>query len=118
MLAAKHDFTIERGGVFTRSIQWKDTDGNSQDLTDYTAAMDIRPSWLSLVVIKRLSTDDGSISLGANGLITLNLNADDTKALTGYMKGVYTLEMYPAGLTVNAIRLLEGFVFFSNEVTE
>ena len=118
MLAAKHDFTIERGSVFTRLIQWNAANGNPQDLTGYTAKMDVRPSEDSDVLIKSLSTDDSTITLGLNGLITLKLDATATSALSNYNKAVYALEMYPGGLTGEAVRILEGFVFISLEVTQ
>ena len=118
MLAGKYDITIEKGATFNRIITYKDENGDAIDLTGFTAAMDIRAMKTTDTTLIQLTTENGRIALGdAAGTITLTILATDTETLgdsEGVTVGFYDLELI-TGSTV--IRLLEGEVQISKEVT-
>jgi len=115
MGAGRYDFTIEQGATFKRIMTWKDSSGNPIDLTGYQARMQIRPAKDSPGVILTLDTDaNGGIALGGNnGRITIEISAARTASLD-FKTAVYDLELEKDG---NVVRLLEGSVTLSKEVT-
>jgi len=113
MLAGLLDLTIEQGSTFNLVMTYEDENGDPINLTGMTARMQLRRQALSQSALISLTTENGRISLGGiNGVITLNINANDTEYLTG--SGVYDLELVN-GSTVN--RLLEGSFKICDEVT-
>lgn len=110
-----HPLTIYQGSVFSEVITWS-PGGTLADLTGYSARMQIR-SRVDGQIIADLTTDNGKIAInGAAGKVTLTLTAVETAAIvTG---GVYDLELLPAGENADAIRILEGVVTLSKEVTK
>jgi hypothetical protein len=87
---------------------------SNTDLTNYTARMQIRSSIDSEDVIIELTTENGRISLDADGGIALFIADTDTAALD-FTNAVYDLELIPPG--GGADRILEGRVTLSPEVT-
>lgn len=118
MGVAVHNFTIEQGSVFNHIIIYRDADGNPVDLTGFTATMQIRQTKEASSVIQELSTSNGFLVLGGvNGTITINLPADVSDALD-FVWGRYDLELYPNGDTTQAVRLVEGKINLSKQVTQ
>ena len=117
MVAARYDITIEQGSKFESTIIYKDSNGNIVDLTGYTAEMQIRETVASATTLITLSTSNGRITItGASGQIDLSINATDTDDLD-FERGVYDLEITPASGADNTIRILQGKVALSKEVT-
>lgn len=116
MTAGKYDFTIEQGAKFTRVFTWKDSAGTPINLTGYTAAMQIRKDIEATATLVSLTSGSGITLGGALGTITVEILATATAAYS-FRSGVYDLELYPAGNAANAVRLLEGAVTVSREVT-
>lgn len=120
MSAGAYDLVIEQGAVFNRTIYWT-TEGATpvpKDLTGYTAKMQIRESADSVQVLHEMTTDQGDgITITANqGKIALNIPATKSAEFR-FLAGVYSLELTPASGAANKIRLLEGKVTVSPEVT-
>lgn len=114
MPAATFDLDIEQGANFSKVITWKDSAGVAQDLTGYTARMQIRKSKSATTTLADMTTANGGVTLGGVlGTITLALTAAQTAAMTS--GGVYDLELINGAGFVT--RLLEGAVTFSKEVT-
>ena len=58
---------------------WKDANGNPVDMTGYTAKMQIRADHSpTSAPYDVLTTADGTIALGANGVLTINVPAART----------------------------------------
>ncbi|MHA2066624.1 MAG: hypothetical protein ACXABY_19805 [Candidatus Thorarchaeota archaeon] len=115
MLAGKHDITIEQGSTFQLFFIWLDTSGNPIDLTGYSAVMKIKP-YLGGSDIDSLASG-AEITLGAaNGTVQVDLTATVTAAYS-FLRAKYDLEVLPAASAAAAIRLLEGDVTLSKEVT-
>ncbi len=95
------DFDIWRGATFNVEVTLY-TDGAGTepwDLTGYTALMEIRDQPGDEDPIFVLSTDDDTITLDSEGVITLNIEANDTATLT-WKRGVYDLLITsPSGKT-------------------
>ena len=112
MPAAKLNLTVEQGTTFTKRLTWRDKNKRPVPLTGYTARMQVRPSVTSAEVILELSTANGRITLGAGGIIQLDLTPAETSALKA---GVYDLEL--TDISGRVTRLIEGKVTVSPEVT-
>ena len=58
---------------------WKDANGNPVDMTGFTARMQIRPDHTSTSApYDVLSTTDGTLTLGSNGVLSINVPAART----------------------------------------
>lgn len=113
MAAAKYKLKLEQGTTLRKLFTWKAA-GVAMDFTGYTARMQIRPDIDSTEIIASLTTENGGIELGADGVFTLFISAADT-ALFTFDSAVYDLEFVaPNG---DVIRLMQGAVSLSLEVT-
>lgn len=114
MAAGKYDLTIERGATLSLVVTYNDSSGDPNDLTSYTARLQIRRKVSDSNFLLELSTENGGIILGgALGTITLNASAATTAELSG--SGVYDLEIISSGGVVT--RVIEGAVYFKDNVT-
>lgn len=115
MSAAAVDLNIDQGSTFVLPITYKDPDGNTVDISGYSARMQLRktvaqadPADLSLV-------SPTNITVGTtNGQLVVTISATQTGGLTS-KKYVYDLEIEsPSGVVT---RLLQGTVYVSFQVT-
>lgn len=106
---AHYKFTIWRGATFSKRITYLLGDQNSdpQDLTGYTALLEIKDAPEGTVIFT-LSTTNGRIVLGSvSGTIDLTISAADTAAIT-WVNGVYDLVL-TSGSGVTDPILFGGF---------
>jgi hypothetical protein len=106
--------TCQQGATFTRTMTWS-IDGVPVDLSDYTAAMQVKATYSSPTALVTLTSDPvAGITLGGTtGVVTIVIDAEDTSDLPAGTY-VYDLEMTgPDGVT----RLLEGQFVVTPEVT-
>lgn len=89
----------------------------SVDLSSYSARMQIRERKDSADILLELTTDNGRLLLGTEGAITFNVEADDTAALD-FDCAVYDLELIEPLPSTKVIRLIEGEITLSKEVTQ
>lgn len=130
MTAATKNLVIEQGATYdTLAFQWCGSDGaggvgNPYDLTGYTARMQVRTDYDSLVLLEA-TTENGRIVLGKHpdtgtvdmttGWIWVIISATDTDALDPSVKGKYDLEVEsPEGVVR---RLLRGSVKVESNIT-
>ena len=117
MPAAKYDIALEQGASFSRTITWKDSDGNPVDLTGSTARMQVRTAIANRSTTAPLVdlTNGSGITLGGTaGTIVVNITAAQTAALK-ITRAPYDLFVYSVDGT--AIKLLEGVVTVDPMVT-
>lgn len=108
--------TVDQGGVFVEIYEHRDDAGELVDVTGYEARLQIREDVEDDEAVLEL-TDGAGITVGTNdGLFTVRATATQTAALE-IETGVYDLEILPAGEEADAIRLAEGIVFVSRNVT-
>jgi len=113
MVVGKYNFTIKQGNTFYRKIIYTDNDDNVIDLTGYTAALQIRDTYTSEVLLE-LTTENGGITItGAEGKIELNITKTQTAALT-FCKAIYDLDIYSGSYEYT---LFEGTVRLNKQVT-
>lgn len=117
-----YNLCINQGATFTRIFTWLAGTCCGQvvagagpmavDITDYTAAMQIKAYPLSTTVLYDATSD--LVLGGTAGTITLTISATDTETFT-WWNGVYDLLLTsPAGVVT---RLLMGSVQVSAGVT-
>lgn len=113
MISGVHNFTIDQGSTFSRTITVKNYDDSLYNLTGHTARMQIRRDIDSATVMLELTTENGRIVLGgAAGTIVLSVSATDTSTLD--RSGVYDLELVQGAIVK---RLIRGTINLNPEVT-
>lgn len=127
MSAGKYNFIIEQGATTNFEIQYKDSSNNPIDLTDYNGRMSIKSAIGGTDYIN-LSSSLGPCGTGLNfsgsngttpptsGSIGIYISAVSSSALD-FTEGVYDLEIYSGSNCEYVIRLLEGKVQLSKQVT-
>lgn len=128
MSAGRYSFTIEQGTTFQLELIYKDSNQTPIDLTGYSGRMQIRPTVDSNTVYLTLSSSlkaDGtglnfSGSSGTNpptsGSIGIYI-ASCTSSLLNFTNAYYDLEIYSGSNCPYTVRLIEGQVQLSKEVT-
>jgi hypothetical protein len=107
-----YNITAYQGATYKLSLSW--TVGDAPvDLTNYTAAMQVRESTASADAILDLSTGEGITLGGTAGTIEINVPAQ-TMELTPAGTYVYDLEL-DSGAEVT--RLIQGGFAIQAEVT-
>lgn len=120
----KYHLTMWQGATFGLTLQLQDSSGNNQNLTGYSARMQLRSAYNSGTATETLTTSNGEISIsGANLSISLSatrtaniyvdLNSSSKPPKTMY---VYDLELVDNANTVS--KLLYGDVTVYGEVTK
>jgi hypothetical protein len=127
MAAGKYNFVIEQGATTDFQIEYKDGNNDPVDLTDYSGRMSIKSAIGGDVYIN-LSSSLGPCGTGLNfsgsngdnpptsGSIGIFISAVSSSALD-FTEGVYDLEIYSGSNCEYVIRLLEGNVKLSKQVT-
>lgn len=125
-MAARYDFTADQGATFDPSFTWTAPDGSGVqqpvDLTGCTARMVIRSSYTAPTTLDTLTTENGGITLGAGGLVSLLRTATQTAAwaltaAVGYppkQNFIYDLEVIFASGVVR--RLMNGLFVVIEQV--
>jgi hypothetical protein len=105
------DLEINAGSTLAETYTYA-IDGVPVNFTGATARMQLRRNALGAALME-LTTQNGKLTLSSVGVVTINLTAVETAALSG--KGVYDLEVVYANGTVQ--RLIEGAFIVYPEVT-
>lgn len=101
-MAARYDFTINKGETFSRKLTYKDSTGALVNLTGYTATLVIK----DVITL----TEASGISLGGTaGTIDISIAAATTDSF-GFTTAPYTLEL-KSGTTEK--QLLKGTAVLS-----
>lgn len=130
MSAGRYLIYIEQGTTIDFEVQYKDSDGNPVNLTDYGARMQIRPSATSTEVYLSLTSTLNSDGTGVNmsgsapykpptsGSIGIYI-ASCTSSMLNFDDAVYDLEIFaPVDSDCPVVtRILQGPVRLSKEVT-
>ena len=120
----KYNMTMWQGSTFGMSIVVKTATDEIQDLTNYSARMQIRPNYKSTIVTESLTSSNGEIIIvAANGELQLELSAERTAAIKVDLNNgkpprtiyVYDLEIEDSIQTVS--KVLWGDLTVYGEVT-
>ena len=109
-MAQIQNIYIDQGTTFSLSIGVNDQNGDPKDLTDYTAAAQMRRSYYTNTSIDFTA----EVSLPLDGEVTISLTAEQTTAIKAG-RYVYDIEIESEEETV---RVLEGIVVINPEVTK
>ena len=127
-MASQYNITIDKGSKFELLVEWTQPDLNDpdvevpKDLTGWSARAQVRERHDSadpplLDFQSGAATTDPHIVLGdVEGTIKLVCPAAASAAIT-QLNGVWDLELTDPADATNPVRLLEGAVQFSPEVT-
>lgn len=122
--ANKYNLEMWQGATFSMVITVKDATANVQNLTSYTARMQMRTSYGAATPTETLTTANGEITItGAEGNVALELAASRTANISvDYSNGkppkstyVYDIELIDNNGKVS--KLLYGDVNVYGEVT-
>lgn len=122
--ANKYNLEMWQGATFAMTITVKDATANVQNLTSYTARMQMRTSYGAATPTETLTTANGEITItGAEGNVALELAASRTANISvDYNNGkppkstyVYDIELIDNNGKVS--KLLYGDVNVYGEVT-
>lgn len=109
-MAQVQNLYIDQGTTFSLSIAVNDQNGDPKDLTDYTAASQMRKSYYTNTAINFTA----DVTLPEDGEVTISLTAEETSAIKAG-RYVYDIEISNPDETV---RVLEGIVVVNPEVTK
>jgi hypothetical protein len=112
----KLNLNCYQGATFDYELTWTAA-GSAVDLTDYTARMQVRPSYDSTQVIVSLASGSGITLGGTAGTIELFLSAEDTAELDGTPSTQFLYDLELESSSGNVTRLVEGSFFIYPEVT-
>ena len=133
MAAGKYSFVIEQGATTNFEIIYKDSNNIPVDLTGYTGRMQIASDYSSvpnrtvyLTLSSSLNPDGTGLNFsGSNGITPPTSGsigiyiAACTSSLLTFNTAKYDLEIYSgSGACPLTVRLLEGQVSLSNQVTQ
>lgn len=130
MAAGKYNFTIEQGSTVDFEIQYKDSNNQPVDLTGYSGRLMIRSNFADntpstyLVLSSSRNSDGTGLNFNGSdgtkpttsGSIGIYISSCTSSALT-FMVARYDLEIYSGSDCPYTVRLLEGQVNLSKEVT-
>lgn len=108
-MAQKANIVIDQGATYITTIDVTDDDGTPIDLTNYSAAAQMRKHFSSISYIQ-FTTNVG----GINGGVTLSLTANQTANIAAG-RYVYDCELTAPDGTVS--RIIEGIVTVTPNVT-
>lgn len=116
MPAGIWNIQADQGATFQRVVTWKDADGVAQNLTGFTARMQVRDTTDDTDgAVLELTTANSRITLGgASGTISLLVNATTMAALTA---GQYVYDMELVSSAGVVTRLVQGTFVVDPEVT-
>ena len=132
MAAGRYSFTIEQGATTNFEIQYKDSSDIPVDLTGYYGRMQIASDYSSnpnrtvyLTLSSSLNADGTGLNFsGSNGSTPPTSGsigiyiAACTSSLLTFTTAKYDLEIYSgSGVCPLTVRLLEGQISLSNQVT-
>lgn len=109
-MAQIQNIYIDQGTTFSLSVIVSDQNGDPKDLSDYTAAAQMRKSYYTNTSIEFTA----DISLPLDGEVTISLTATQTSAIKAG-RYVYDIEIANEDET---LRVLEGIVVINPEVTK
>ena len=130
MAAGKYSFTLEQGTTINFEIQYRDSNNNPIDLTGYNGKMQFKSSYadnnptIYLTLSSSLQPDGTGLNFsGSNGTTPPTSGSigvfisSCTSSMLMFDTALYDLEIYSGSNCPYTVRLLEGQVRISKEVT-
>lgn len=112
----KLNLNCYQGATFDYEMTWTAA-GSAVDLTNYSARMQVRPSYDSATVIVALASGSGITLGGTAGTINLLLTPSQTAELDGTPSTQFLYDLELESSSGEVTRLIEGNFFIYPEVT-
>ena len=113
-MSKHYNWVVDAGSDSARGFRVVDANGDPIDVKSYTARMQVRPYLSSKTVSDDLTTENGRISMGNDGVVTAILTHTATASYP-FCEGVYDMEVVsPNG---DVTRVVEGRMIVRKEVT-
>jgi hypothetical protein len=121
MAAGKYSFIIEQGSTVDFSIVYSDSNGNPVNLVEFDSKMQIRETYTSAPLLTLSSSLNGdgtglNMTNAASGTIGIYI-ASCTSSMLTFNEAIYDLDIISGSSCPVVIRILEGKVKLSKEVT-
>jgi len=116
-MAVAYNTVIDQGADWYFTITYEKPDGTPINITDYTAACQLRSLPNSPSAVLTLTTENGGIEITGNtGTVALHATADETEVID---EGTYfyDVEIYSWNVPAIITRLVQGQIVVSAEVT-
>jgi hypothetical protein len=117
-MAVAYNVEIDQGADWFLNVNYDNPDGSAVNITNYTAALQVRSLPSSEVAVLTLTTANAGITItGATGLVAIHATATQTRAID---EGSYYYDLEitsPATPTAVVTRLVQGQALVSAEVT-
>lgn len=113
-MAATYNTTIDQGADWFINFQYKQPDGNPVNISNYTAALQVRTSPLAKTAVLTLELGDGLTIDGPNGIVEAHATASQTAAITN---GKYSYDLEITSNSGIVTRLVQGTIEVSPQTT-
>ena len=116
-MAVTYNTTIDQGADWYFTVTYANPNGTPINITNYTAAMQLRATPQSVNPVLTLTTQNGGITItGATGTVALHATAAQTEDI---VEGsyAYDIEIYSSTNPSVVTRLVQGSILVSAEVT-
>jgi len=116
-MAVAYNTVIDQGADWYFTITYENPDGTPINITDYTAACQLRSLPNSPSAVLTLTTENGGIEITGNtGTVALHATSDETEVID---EGTYfyDVEIYSWNVPAIITRLVQGQIVVSAEVT-
>lgn len=113
MSAGIYNFTLDQGSTWNLEVLYKDANNAVINLTNYTAALQLRKAYDASAALSLDTTNGGIVITGNLGKIAITATATQTAAIVSG-DYVFDLEIASGGVVS---RILQGTVYVSPEVT-
>lgn len=114
----KKPLVMDQGQDWSFTTLWKKSDGSPEDLTGFSARMQVREARTDNVLVELTNSNNRIALAGVSGLVTLKLTASESGALlasTFSNPHLYDLELVASNGVVT--KLLNGILVNRREVT-
>ena len=112
-MADIYNTTIDQGATWSLIVTYNDPNGDPINLTNATAALQLRTSPLARTAALTLDTEDGIVINPLEGTLDITATPEQTGAILP-QRYTYDLELY---LGNSVTRLIEGTILVSPETT-
>ena len=113
-MAVAYNTTIDQGADWYLTVTYEDPNGTAINITNYTAALQVRSLPSDPTTVLSLSTGSGITITGATGTVEVHATAAQTGAID---EGNYYYDLEITAPTGVVTRLVQGQVVVSAEVT-
>lgn len=115
IMASNYNATIDQGADWFISFTYENSNGTPINITNYTAALQVRSEPSSPTAVLSLTTGSGITITGASGLVAVHATAAQTGQIVA---GTYVYDLEITSPSNVVTRLVQGSVVVSAQVTQ